>query len=275
LTRRGRLSFAAAAAACFALTATVAVSASAPQSHAMRQRGAGNHASSSGNLIDHGGPVMPVSTTYAIWWGNQGAWSSDVKSGVGSFFGGLNGSSYLNDIATQYMRNSSVSTVFAGSNNNKQDTSNPPKNNPSTSTIMNEVLKEYPTPSSGAIYFVFTSNFPRGVNYCAWHSWGTTSKGVHIQFAYMPNTGGVAGCDPGNTYGSPADSQDLRSLVNVTSHEYMETLTDAQGTAWYDSGGSEIGDKCAWQFSGPVVLGGHTWQLQEEWSNRNSGCIQS
>ena len=46
--------------------------------------------------------------------------------------------------------------------------------------------------------------------------------------------------------------------------------------AWYDSNGQEVGDKCAWQFGSPVTLSnGIEWQLQEEWSNANSGCVQS
>ena len=39
--------------------------------------------------------------------------------------------------------------------------------------------------------------------------------------------------------------------------------------------GSEIGDKCAWLFTGPVTLSnGSVWQLQEEWSNAVTGCVQ-
>jgi hypothetical protein len=41
-----------------------------------------------------------------------------------------------------------------------------------------------------------------------------------------------------------SSSQLKRSLANVLSHEYMESLTDAVITAWYDSSGSEIGDEC-------------------------------
>jgi hypothetical protein len=73
-----------------------------------------------------------------------------------------------------------------------------------------------------------------------------------------------------------SDSEGLRSLANVSAHEYMEAITDPSISAWYDSSGSEIGDKCAWQFKSAVTLpGGSTWQLQEEWSNNTSGCVQT
>jgi hypothetical protein len=54
----------------------------------------------------------------------------------------------------------------------------------------------------------------------------------------------------------------------------MEAITDPDLSAWYDSSGSEIGDKCAWKFQSCVNLGSRSWQLQEEWSNSAGGCVQ-
>jgi hypothetical protein len=128
------------------------------------------------------------------------------------------------------------------------------------------------TPDPSAIYVVLTSNFPKGVNYCAWHSWGSCN-GTTIQVAYMPNTTGVSGCnDPQFTCN--AHSQGTDSIANVLSHEISEAITDPQGSAWYDSSGSEIGDKCAWTFQNCVNLTSSSWQLQREWSNKASGCLQ-
>jgi len=235
----------------------------------------GHAASSGGPLIDHGGKVLSTSHTYAIFWGNQSAWASDVQSGIGSLFTGFNGSSFLNT-GTQYMRGTSISSAYGGF---KVDTSSPPSRSPSTSTIANEVKKVYGTSlDPQGIYFVFTSNFPRNVGFCAWHSYGSIG-GQSIAVAYMPNTSGIAGCDPGNLYGV-SGSQGLRSLANVTSHEFMEAITDTLPSSstygWIDSSGSEIGDKCAWTFGGPVTLSnGTTWQLQQEWSNAAGGCVQT
>lgn len=227
---------------------------------------------SGGNLLDHGGKVLPASNTYAIWWGNQSAFPSDAKAGLDSLFGGLTGTSFLG-ISTQYMRGSTPASTF---HVNWTDTSSPPNHGPNTSTIVGEACRVLQangaSPDSNGIYFVYTSNFPHS-NYCAWHSHGTCN-GVDIQVAYMPNTTGVAGCDPGDLYGCNTYSQGTRSLANVTTHEFMETITDADISAWYDSSGSEIGDKCAWKFSGCVNLTNGSWQLQQEWSNSASGCVQ-
>ena len=231
----------------------------------------GSHGGGGGgsvNLADHGGLVLPAPTVYTIWWGPSSAWSGDVQGGMASFFTGLDNSSYLNT-ASQYMRGASA-TVASGSVG--IDSSAPPRK-VSPSTLGAEALKVFKTVDPNGVYFVFTSNFPSGGGFCAWHG-PTTVNGTTISVAYMPNTTGVAGCDPGNLYGVPG-SQGLRSLANVTAHEFMESITDPLISAWYDNSGSEIGDKCAWMFSGPVTLSKTSWQLQEEWSNSGSHCVQT
>lgn len=226
-----------------------------------------------GPLVDHGGKVLSSSNTYAIWWGNPSAFPSDAESGLDALFEGLNGSSLLN-VSSQYMRGSTSTSTF---HTNWTDGSSPPNHAPQTSTIVNEACKVLTAngqqPDTNGIYFVYTSNFPGHTNYCAWHSHGTCN-GVDIQVAYMPNTTGIAGCDPGNLYGCNSYSQGTRSLANVTSHEFMEAITDPDLNAWYDGSGSEIGDKCAWKFSSCVTLTTGSWQLQEEWSNSANGCVQ-
>lgn len=232
-----------------------------------------NGTTSNGNLIDHGGKVLPTSNTYAIWWGNQASFPSDAKDGLDALFTGLNGSSILS-VTNQYMRGATSTSSF---HVNWTDTSAPINHGPSVNNIVSEACKVIAhngaQPDPTGIYFVYTSNFPRGGNYCAWHSHGKCN-GIDIQVAYMPNTTGIAGCDPGNAYGCNSYSQGTRSLANVSSHEFMEAITDADINAWYDSSGAENGDKCAWKFSGCVSLTNGSWQLQQEWSNAVNGCVQ-
>jgi hypothetical protein len=262
----------------FVIAAVIAAAAfpslAVASSHAGGLRFKGSaQAKSSGNLIDHGGRITPASHTYAIFWGPQSAWSSDVFNGIGSLFSGFNGSNYLG-IASQYMRGAGISSTYMGAT--FDPTAPPQKLNPGT--LGAEVQRLFGTNlDPQGIYFVYTSDFPNGGNFCAWHSFAKIGS-QDVAVAYMPNTGGVAGCDPGNLY-NVSGSQDLRSLANVTAHEFMESVTDtvpgSSTYAWIDSAHGEIGDKCAWQFSGPVKLANHTtWQLQEEWSNSISGCAQ-
>jgi hypothetical protein len=237
------------------------------------KRGTGPAAANT-NLVDHGGKIIPASHTYVIWWGAPAAWPSDVASGIPTLLQGLNGSGLLK-IGGQYMRGVAIGSGYQGA---KTDTSAPPRK-VSPSTLGSEVAKEYGASlDSAGVYVVYTSNFPPGANFCAWHSFASVN-GKQIAVAYMPNTTGVAGCDTGNPY-RLSGSQGLRSLANVTSHEFMEAITDASPAngsyAWIDASGSEIGDKCAWQFAGPVTLSnGSVWQLQEEWSNTARACAQT
>ncbi len=234
----------------------------------------GGGAGSTSNLIDHGGRILPSSNIYYIWWGNLTGWPKDAETGLDTFAGGLNGSNFMKDIFPQYMRGAGVSTAYVTS---LYDTStSPPSHGPKTSTIVNEacsvITANGKTPDATALYVVLTSNFPQGVYYCAWHSYGSCN-GITIQVAYMPNTTGVSGCnDP--QFSCNSYSQGTNSIANVLSHEFSEAITDANSSAWYDSSGSEIGDKCAWTFQSCVSLKGANWQLQEEWSNSASGCIQ-
>jgi hypothetical protein len=239
----------------------------------MHFKDAGATTSSSGNLIDHGGKVLPSSNTYAIWWGNQAAFPTDAKSGIDALFEGLNGSAFFS-VASQYMRGAAQSTVF---HTNWTDTSSPPTHSPSVSNVVGEACKVIThngmQPDSSAVYFVYTSNFPHQNSFCAWHG-HSYCNGVDIQVAYMPNVSGITGCDPGDLYGCNSYSEGTRALANVSSHELMEALTDADLSAWYDTSGSENMDKCAWQFNSCVSLTTGSWQLQEEWSNSNNGCVQ-
>jgi hypothetical protein len=227
---------------------------------------------SGGNLIDHGGKILSASRTYAIFWGNAAQFPSDARAGLPSLLQGFNGSSYLG-IAGQYMRGAAISSAFVQS---MSDSSAPPKHSPSTATIVNEACRAIAanglTPDASALYAVFTSNFPH-VNFCAWHDHGTCN-GVDIQVAYMPNLAGIAGCDPGNLFSCNSYSQGTRALADAMAHEFMETVTDADLSAWYDQQGQEIGDKCNFTFSSCVSLSTGSWQLQEEWSNSAGGCVQ-
>jgi hypothetical protein len=224
------------------------------------------------DLIDHGGAILPTSHVYTIWWGRKGAWAPDVQPGIDKLFDGLPRSAFLAR-AQQYMRGDDVTTE-------RKDTRSDPR--PPSSRVTEAVLAREITRVMGpsvdplGIYFVFTSNFPKTANFCAWHS-TVAIHAVRVAVVYMPNTSNRLGC----AQRAPAPtsiSLGLRSLANVASHEFMEVITDAQPTstsvAWIDNSGLEIGDKCAWIFSEPVHLSnGSVWSLQTEWSNAGSTCL--
>jgi hypothetical protein len=231
-------------------------------------------ATSSSNLIDHGGPVFPASHIYVIWWGQQSKWPTDAKSGIESFLQGLNGSSYVNT-ATQYMRGASISTTYEATT---IDTS-PPSTLPLDSVISAEIQKEFGAVDPLGLYIIYASNNEASAGFCGFHAVATVN-GRTVPAAFILNPAHVRGCSLGNPF-HLAGSKDLRSIANLTAHEFMEAITDPEISpypppAWQDSSGNEMADKCAWTFARPVTLSnGSVWQLQMEWSNAVSGCVQT
>ncbi len=136
-----------------------------------------------------------------------------------------------------------------------------------TSAILAEVCKVVSPDTTGNGYYAVYTDVKRGhASYCAWHSAGSCG-GVPVQFAFFFDLDGDAGCDPADTSG--LHSQGLAALANVSGHEFSEARTDPSLAAWYDSSGSENGDKCAWTFGAPLVTftNGVQWKIQGEWSN--------
>ena len=257
-----------------AITTTAPAGASTPGPHLRPLHAAKPSASSP--LIDHGGKVLSSSSTYAIWWGNSG-FPADEQTAIPSLLQGFGGSGYL-ATAGQYLRGDTPTSTYIHA---YADLSAPPAHGPSVNTIVNEVASvltaHHLTPDPNAIYFVFTSNFPK-LNYCAWHSAGSISS-VTVQVAYVPNTTGVTGCAlPGGYTANNGLTQGTQSIADSTAHEFMEAVTDPVPTSgWADKNGLEIADKCETSYGSLVTLNNAktSWQLQGEWSNTAGGCVET
>jgi uncharacterized membrane protein len=239
------------------------------------------------NMAYNGGPVIPTSTTYAIWWGKPSDFPSDAVQGVDDFLMDLDGSDYLG-IADQYMLGNKAHTRFGG---NLFDYSAPApfdaqgSANPLANELLN-VLQAYGmSPDLTAVYVVYTSNYPsimEQLGFCAFHGYVTQNPGTPplAEVAYVPNTAAAQetcgldlnGEDP--FFSPDAYSRGTRSMVNETAHEFMETITDPLITAWYAPlpDGNEIGDSCAYIFQTNVPIEDDKWRIQGIWSNQAGGC---
>ena len=128
----------------------------------------------------------------------------------------------------------------------------------------------------GAIYHVFLQ---QGVSqcsqaaggcyaqqYCAYHGAVDFSDIGHTLYSVEPYQG-ISGCTSPN--GRLADSTN-----STLSHEYYETITDPDvqtNVAWYNNTLGEIGDICRNSY-GSLSVGGTSFQLQQEYSNRYHRC---
>ncbi len=234
-------------------------------------------ASNPNNIPYNGGTVLPVTTTYAIFWGPPSDFPGDAVAGLEDFLEGLNGTPYLS-IANQYLLGQTAQTHFGG---NLFDHSTPPTQDPPTSEIVTEVYNvlsdngQKPDPT--ALYMVFTSNFPNENYYCAFHDYGTGPGGTTIHILYIPNSNN----QPLRWVQPPElscnqHSNGLQAGANSMAHELMESITDPNFDAWANyTTGDEIGDPCNFTYQRCVTLANETtWQLQEIWSNKVTACVQ-
>jgi len=137
---------------------------------------------------------------------------------------------------------------------------------------------------------------PSSNGYCAYHSHygtGLFGLGQEVIYANMPYDDSLAGCDISgvpssgpnaglNVAASPSNDLAADSEISVTSHELFESVTDMNGDAWYanDTNSDEIGDLCNFYLGAGINADGSNvalhydeFAVQQEWSNRNSGCF--
>ncbi|HEU5380858.1 MAG TPA: hypothetical protein VFV38_36000 [Ktedonobacteraceae bacterium] len=241
-------------------------------------------ADTSQNLQYGGGPVMAGNVNvYAIFWEPDGAVSANYNNLILRYFGDV-GSSPLYQLNQEYTDSSggfSTGVTLAGS---WVDNSAYPESPLLDSDIQNEVSNAQQAngwqSSIDNIFFVFTEQnqdicFDSSDSQCASNSFCAYHNffGSDTIYATMPYAASFS-CNPG----SSPNGDDADQTINVTSHEEMEAATDPELNAWLDSGGQEIGDKCAWQFGptdsqgGDVNWNGDEYILQQEWDNSIGGC---
>jgi hypothetical protein len=252
------------------------------------------------------GPIMQTTTTYLIFWNPDGSTITNAAKGLETQFLTDVGGNYYN-ILSQYYDNDGGTTHnirpvthFGGA---YTDTTAYPHDG-STShpvtdgDVQQEVQRafnahpEWQAPGLNTLYHVVLGE---GIEFCEDNdkSYCTYSTGTHGIGAYhssfsvdgtdvvYANDGNDAGRSCFGESTSPND-YDADGDVSTMSHEMFEAITDPLGSAWRtpssrpDYGGQEIGDLCAYQYGTTatdgtnLVMNGHKYQVQEEWSNQKS-----
>jgi hypothetical protein len=219
------------------------------------------------NMTFHGGSIIHGIGVHPIFWGTSwgnAGFVSDKISGIASFYAGVGGSAYAGT-NTEYSGSNGQVTSAVSSGASITDTSAGPSGGPTTTQILNEVKKYYPSPTAGDYYPVYIDGTRGNAGYCAWHSYGSIN-GTTVEIGFFFNLDGDPGCDPADSW--TTHSQGLKALANVSGHELSEVLTDPILNAWYDQQGAENADKCAWTFHSVITFkNGSQWKIQGNWSN--------
>lgn len=133
---------------------------------------------------------------------------------------------------------------------------------------------------NGACY---SPDNPNNFFFCGYHSHVNFKDIGHVLYSVEPFQN-VDGC---NVKPGTANGQLIDSTNNTLSHELFETITDPDGSAWFNFtsvalGGAEIGDECSFFtlvppssfFFDPSTfkVGPHQYAVQPEYSNVDHAC---
>ena len=135
----------------------------------------------------------------------------------------------------------------------------------------------------------YSPDVPGTFAFCGYHGSVDFTDIGHVLYTVEPFND-VPGCSvrPGTPNGQLVDSTN-----NTLSHETFETITDPDGSAWYNFtsvalNGAEIGDECSFfvilpptpagspYFNPSVfIIGAHRYGVQPEYSNSEHACAVS
>lgn len=260
--------------------------------------------SSTSNLTYNGGPVMPTTVTYTIFWAPANhPIDSNYQALINRFFADVGGSSLYN-IMTQYYDNSGHiqnSSTFGGT---WVDTTpyphagnlvDPLKDEDIHASVLRAFVAKGWSPAANHLFLVYTApgmtecfdnwNCTPGTlatQFCAYHSHFVQNTQTVI-YAFVPyvETWGVTNCRSFTQ--SPNSNIAADATISMMSHELFEATTDPlispEGVAWYDfkcddkTGCGEVADKCEYRYGTiaadgrNVTLNGHPYIVQLEWSN--------
>ncbi len=248
---------------------------SSTSAHAARPLTSLSHAAPAvitGALINHGGPVQTAPRVFVDYWG----WASDPsgeQAYLNRFLSSVGGTFWLGTV-NQYGAGS-PGGLLAGTWSDPAAIPTTPTdaqiqaeaataaNHFGTGTSVNvEIVVATPTGHS-------TAGF--GSQYCAYHGPIASLPNVtYTDLPYLTDAGGNCGMGKVNGGNGRLDGVSI-----VEGHELAESITDPLVNAWLDSGGNEIGDKCAWSGLGNLNLHGNSFAMQPLWSNAANGCVMS
>lgn len=234
-----------------------------------------------------GGAVEITNHNYAIYWEPTGGTpvSPTYHSLIERFFNDVGGSALFNT-TTEYYQGSSATPVknvssFGGS---YVETKPFPAGGVTDADLQAEVAavatKLGWATGVGNEVFVYTGPGGETVSqYCAYHSY-ITLGGSTLAYADEPY-GGQSGC---TVPSSPNNDPAADSIINTTSHELWETITDPHtGDGWTALSGDEGSDQCNFMFGttdakgADTYMNGHPYIVQTEWRNSKApfGCVMS
>ncbi len=245
-------------------------------------------------LLYYGGPVIGNVKVYAVFWGANV--SATTQKDIGGFFTSLSNSTHM-DWLSQYNTNITAVDGRAGTGQaigrgtyGGEFLITPA--NTSQDLLDADIQKELehqidigalPKPDDNTLYMTY---FPPGVGitienqkscqaFCAYHEGFKSQTHGNVFYGVMPDLESGA-C----SFGCGFASDSFSNLTTVSSHEFIEAVTDPFPTpatspafpqAWNTSDGNEIGDLCAGSMT-TLTTANRTYTIQQEFDNSTQAC---
>lgn len=265
-------------------------------------------------LTYHGGPIMQNPAIYAIYWAPATLQDGTATSVPAAYISlnnraladygqhslGENNTQYYQTLPTKWVGNSAH---FAGydvdtnpypasgctDNGTAYTATNCITDAQMQAEIQNVIAaKGWPATGINNIYFLYTSSGELScfdssstgcayTAYCAYHT-AVGSAAAPLIYAIEPFGDGTA-CWTG--LASPNGNVAADSAISTSAHELTEAITDPlPSSGWVNSGNSEIGDLCAWNFGTNTWdagianqrWNGHFYEIQQMWDNHKASC---
>jgi hypothetical protein len=241
-------------------------------STALRPRGA-KPAVITGPVVNHGGPTQTAPKVYVDYWG----WTSDPngeQTYLNNFLSNVGGTSWLATVG-QYGGGSQTGLLTgiwsdpaavpaAPSDAQIQaEAANAASHFGAGTSVNVQIVVATPTGHS-------TPGF--GTQWCGYHGAVAADPSVtYTDLPYMTDAGGNCGENSVNT----GSGGILDGVSIVEGHELAESITDPLLSAWWDAGGNEVADKCAWGGLADLATPGGQFAVQPLWSNAANNCVLS
>ncbi|HRI64067.1 MAG TPA: hypothetical protein PK156_07505 [Polyangium sp.] len=256
---------------------------------------AGTTSNATSSITYHGGKIMGAGVkVYMIWYGafNGGSGSStSYKSIMNDLISGIGSSAYY-AINTSYTDSTGASVQKSVTLAGQQDfgylSGKTRLTDANIKTVVTTAIANGLGPAGGdenGLYLVLTSKDVTASSgfcnqYCGWHTHATINN-KNIKYSFVGDANRcLSSCADQTT--SPNGDPGADGAASVVAHELVETASDPDLNAWYDSSGAENADKCAWNFGATstasngslynMSISGRQYLIQQNWSAASQSC---
>jgi hypothetical protein len=245
------------------------------------------------NGIDyHNGPILLGTIhVYFIWYGD---WSGDTAEPIlTDEIDSIGGTPWFN-INTTYTNKAkqhiSNSVALKGSTTDAYSRGTSLDDADIAGIVADAITSGRLPKDANGVYFVLTSKDVNETSgfckaYCGWHTRGTLGK-VDIKYAFVGSPAFCATLSSirlcaSEPFLSANENPAADGMASLIAHELVESATDPDLNAWYDSQGEECADKCEWTFGdiynasngarANVRWGARDFLIQRNWVNAKGG----